>query len=330
MTYRVGIIGAGQAGERHAVGFGSLENARLTAIADIDLAKAAALARRFEAAVDSDWRTMLERQLDILVIASPHHLHLEPLEAAATRGIHVLVEKPLALTLPDAGRMIEVCQLNGVKLTVSFVHRFREELQLMRNWVHEGHIGKAEIAREVMSVQRSQHLPAWLESKALAGGGVLMYSAIHGIDRLRWLLQSEVMQVTAQVHRYTPGAEVEDGVAALLTFASGATATLTANAPRYRAEPGFWETEVYGSQGLARLRTRQWAELSSDRTIKHVDTSHYGAAAPHYNFARQAAAFIQAIEDDTEPVISGHDGLKALEVALAIYQSAASGQTVSL
>lgn len=330
MRHRVGIIGAGQAGERHAVGVASLDNAQVAAIADVDSVRAAALARRFGALAYQDWRMMLDTPLDIVVVASPHHLHREPTEAAATRGIHVLVEKPLALTPADAKRMIAVCQASRVKLTVSFVHRFRQETQLLYGWLRQGEVGAPQIAREVMSVQRSRHLPDWLQQKALAGGGVLMYSAIHGIDRLRWLLNSEVTQVTAQTHCYTPGAELEDGVVALLKFASGATATLTANAPRYRVDPSFWETEIYGSQGMVRLRTREWAELSNDATVERVDTAQYDKQMPHYNFARQMAALIRAITEDSEPTVTGIDGLKALELALAIYQSAASGRTITL
>lgn len=331
MQLRVGIIGAGQAGERHAAGFAAATGARIIGVADLMNERAVKLARRFDAAPHTHWQTLLEDDLDLVVVSLPHSLHVEPAEAAAAQGIHVLMEKPIATTLEDARRIIDACKVGKVKLTISFVHRFREELQLAHRWLAKGQVGNPQIAREVMSVRRSEHLPAWLTRKDIAGGGVLMYSAIHGVDRLRWLLDSEVTSVTAQTRTYTPHAEVEDGVAALLRFANGATATLTANAPLYRAEPTFWETEIYGDAGMLRLRTRQWAELSNDDIKEHIDAPEKREGTlPHYNFTRQAQAFVDAINNDHEPPITGEDGLKALDIVLTIYRSAETGNPVHL
>lgn len=171
----------------------------------------------------------------------------------------------------------------------------------------------------------------WVNQKDIAGGGVLMYGAIHGLDRLRWLIGSEVTTVTAETRTYDPNSEVENGVVALLSFANGAVATLSSNAPVYKAQPAHWETELYGDRGMVRIRTRQFAELSSDEISKHVDTAVFSTdLGPHYNFARQAQAFVEAIEKDQDPVITGEDGIKALEIALSIYQAAKTGEMVSL
>lgn len=331
MTLHVGIIGAGQAGERHAVGFAACDNAKLVGIADIAEERAAALSNRFEAKAYADWQEMLDANLDIIVVSLPHNMHVAPTEAAAKRGIHVLMEKPIATTLEDAKRIVQVCKEAEVKLTISFVHRFREELQVARRWLDEGHIGKPQVIRENMGGQRGSHLPEWVTRKEIAGGGVLMYSAIHGLDRLRWLVGSEVVKITAEARTYSSDTEVEDGIAALLTFANGTTATLTTNAPVYRAQPAHWETELYGDKGMLRIRTRQFAELSNDELMEHVDTAHLSdELGPHYNFARQARVFVNTILEDKHPVITGEDGVKALELALAIYQSAEIGETVHL
>ena len=331
MTLRVGIIGAGQAGERHAVGFATCRGANLVGMADVVEDRAAALANRFEATPYTDWRDMLEAGLDILVVSLPHNLHVAPAEAAAERGVHVLMEKPIATTLADAERIVRVCKDADVKLTVSFVHRFREELQTARGWLEQGLIGTPQVVRETMGGQRGDHLPKWVTRKEIAGGGVLMYSAIHGLDRLRWLVGSEVVKVTAEARTYSPDTEVEDGVVALLTFANGVAATLNTNAPAYRAQPAHWETELYGDKGLLRIRTRQFAEVSNDEVLEREDTAHLSdELGPHYNFARQAQAFVDAVREDKEPGITSEDGLRALELALAIYRSAEMGETVKL
>jgi predicted dehydrogenase len=331
MSLRVGIIGAGQAGERHTIGFAAAPDAAVVGIADVVEARATDLAERFGTKSYTDWRRLLDDGLDILVVSLPHNLHVAPAEAAAASGVHVLMEKPIATTLADGERIVAACQAGGVKLTISFVHRFRDELQAARRWIKEGRIGQAQVACEVMNSQGGSHLPGGVRQKEAAGGGVLMYGAVHGVDRLCWLLSSEVSSVTAQTRYSTSDAEVEDSVVALLTFASGATATLTANAPSYWAQPAHWETQIYGSTGLVRLRTRHWAELSNDQISTRLET-HTAASrlGEHYNFIRQAEEFVAAVREDREPWITGQDGLHALEVCLAIYRSAETGQMVQL
>ena len=331
MSLRVGIAGAGQAGDHHAVGFAATEGAEVVAIADLNEELARSVADRYGARAVTDWHSMLDLELDILVVALPHNLHLEPAEAAAGRGVHVLMEKPIAITLEDGRRIVEVCERADVKLTISFVHRYREELQQARRWIDEGAIGGPMVARETMGGQRGAQVPGWVEQKRAAGGGVLMYSAIHGLDRLRWLLGSDVATVTAQTRRFDPSSETESSVSALLTFTGGAVATLSASAPVYRAQPRFWETELYGSSGMLRLRTREWAELSSDSRLERVDTSSLSAElGPHYNFWRQAEAFVAAIDAGRGPDVTAEDGLRSLEVAVAIYESAERNEPVSL
>ena len=329
MTLNIGIIGAGQAGERHAVGFGHVESTQVVGIADLVLPRAEALAGRFGATAVDDWRRLFDLDIDVLVCCLPHSMHVEPTEAAAQQGVHVLMEKPIATTLDDARRIVDLCCAAKVKLTTSFVHRFRDEVQAVHEWIVTGRVGQPMMARETMNGQRGRHLPKWIESKELAGGGVLMYSAIHGVDRLRWLLGGEVVSVSAQARGLGDDTEVEASIAALLTFDNGAAASLIACAPVYRAQPAHWDTEIYGTRSLARLRTRSFAELSNDGVMIRLEThSADTALGPHYNFARQAAAFAAAIEQDTEPAITGEDGLRALEICLAIYEAAESGKVV--
>jgi predicted dehydrogenase len=328
VSVRVGILGAGQAGERHAAGFAADPRADVVAVADLDATAAARVAQRVDAEAVSTAEDLVARGIDVLVVALPHHLHLEPTRLAARRGIHVLMEKPIATTLDDADAIVDACGASGVTLSVGFVHRYREEVARAKSWLSRA--GTLQVARESMASQRTPRHPAWLTRRG-SGGGVLLYGAIHGIDRLRWFLDSDVAEVTARTHRYAPDTEVEDGVAALLGFRSGASATLTANAPLYRAQPAPWETEVYGSSAMVRVRTRAWAETSSDRGQDRYETDgDPRTAAPHYNFGRQASAFLTAVQEGASPPVTGADGVRALEVCLAIQRSAAEGRTVAV
>jgi UDP-N-acetyl-2-amino-2-deoxyglucuronate dehydrogenase len=157
-----------------------------------------------------------------------------------------------------------------------------------------------------------------------------MYGAIHSIDRLRWLLGSEIVAVVAQEQRLQPHIEVEDGITALLTFANGATATLAACAPTYRAQPAYWDTQIYGTRGMIRVRTRHWAELCNDNMSVRQESGSAATVGEHFNFGQQAQAFVNAILSDSEPVIGGNDGLRAMEVVMAIYHSASIGEVVRL
>lgn len=331
MKLRVGIIGAGQAGERHAVGFSQARGASVAGIADLDGRRATRIAERFNAQPYKDWRRMLDREeVDILVVALPHNLHLAPAEAAAACGLHVLMEKPIATSMEEAQRIVDVCRDAGIKFTISFVHRFRDELLVARRWVAENQLGEPRVAIETMNGQRGDHSPRWITNKKMAGGGVLMYGAIHSVDRLRWLLDSDIVTVAARKQHFEPQTEVEDGITALLTFANGASATLSACAPLYRAQPSYWDTQIYGTQGMVRVRTRHWAELSNDKVSMRQESRSAKTLGEHYNFVRQAQAFVDAIAADRAPVVSGDDGLKALEVAMAIYHSANSGEVIQL
>ena len=274
---------------------------------------------------------MLDQGLDVVAVCLPHNMHVEPAVAAADRGIHVMMEKPIATTLADGRRIAAACAESGVKLTISYVHRYREEIQMLCGWLRTGQLGTPVMARETMNVQRGAHLPDWVERAQMAGGGVLMYSAIHGIDRLRWLLDDEVMSVTAQTRLLEDGAEVEHAVVALLTFSRGAIAALTANAPGYPVPPGHWETELFGTEGMARARTRAWAEISARTSRSRHDTRWCAdRLGEHYNFVRQAAAFVDAIRTDSAPSVTAEDGLETLAIVETIYASAASNAPVAL
>ena len=181
-----------------------------------------------------------------------------------------------------------------------------------------------------MTAPLKPELPPWVTNKQIAGGGVLMYSAVHEVDRLRWLVGIDIVAITGQTRRWDPDSEVEDGAVALLTFATGSAASLTANAPSYWAQPALWETEIFGTEGMLRIG-RGGVEISSNRLQTRLDTqTPTGRLGEHYNFVRQAEAFVSAIKDDTEPVVTARDGLESLRVVMALYESAESGEIVRL
>lgn len=331
MSARIGIIGAGKAGERHVEGFAAQSDATVVGVADLDEGRAARLAGRVGATAVRAWEDLFRLGIDVLVVATPHAFHVAPAERAAAEGVHLLMEKPLATTLSDARRIVEVAGAADVQLAVSFVHRFREEVQRAKAWLDDA--GPLQVGRETQASRRLSSDPAWLTNASVSGGGVLVYSAIHGIDRLRWFWGAEVVEVDARTRRYAgDNDEVEDGVAMMLAFEGGGVATLTANAPTYPVAAPVWETEVHGTRSMVRVRTRGFAETgSADGAGQRYDVGRDEVTArPHYNFERQAADLLDAITNDRAPLASGLDGLRAVEICLAAYASAASARPVAI
>jgi predicted dehydrogenase len=267
---------------------------------------------------------LVAEKLNAISVCVPHNLHLPVTRVAASAGVHMLMEKPIANTVDEATEMLSLTDAASLKMMICFVHRFRNEVQAARQLITSGEIGAPAAALDKFCSLGGSHPPGWIWNKAQAGGGVLMYGGIHAVDRLLWLLDSEVSTVTGATHHYTEFAtEVEDGMTAILTMTNGMTATMFENSPPY-GRPGGWETEIFGPEGAVRIHTGQWCELTA-RTRQLTVSSQ-----DDRQFNRMIAEFIAAIQEEREPSVPGSVGLKTLRVARAIYESAETGTTVRL
>jgi predicted dehydrogenase len=318
---RVGIIGAGIAGERHAVAFAARPDAAVAAVADTDPSRGRALAARFGAAYYADYREALAHGIDAAIVCLPHALHAECATDAARAKVHLLLEKPIANTLDDARRIIDAADAADIRLMIGYVHRFRDEVATAHELILEGRLGRPATALDRFISGGMQDTPAWVWDRDAAGGGVVMYGGVHAIDRLRWLLGDEVVEVYARASTYSNPTDVEDGMAAILTFASGATAVLYENAPGY-GRLGTWTTEVFGSEGAVIVTTGAGVEY------RDAQGSRRWTFGEHRHFERQAEEFVTAIREHRPPSVDGTDGLRGLEIALALYRSAALGRPV--
>jgi predicted dehydrogenase len=323
-TLRVGLIGAGQVAEDHALAYARNPHAVLTAVADVDAERAATLARPHGAASFASFEELLSAELvDAVSVCVPHDLHLPVALATASAGIHMLMEKPIANSLEEADRMISAVEEAGLTMMIGFVHRFRKEVLEARRLLDEGLVGQPATALDRFCSLGGEHPPSWVWSKQHAGGGVLMYGGIHAIDRLLWLLRSSVTRVFARQHNYAGYGDVEDGLVALLEFASGVTASLFENSPPY-GRPGGWATEIFGDLGAIRIQTGEFTEATATSrsfTIRADDSLH---------FEREIDEFVSAVLEGRQPSVPPAAGRDSLAVALAIYESARAGAPVSL
>ncbi|MBI4280493.1 MAG: Gfo/Idh/MocA family oxidoreductase [Armatimonadetes bacterium] len=319
----IGIIGAGVAGRQHVDAYAKIPEARITVVCAIDPARGEPLAAQVGARYTADVSDAVGPDVDAVVISLPHR-DLAGAALAATRARkHLLQEKPKATTQADADADLRACGQAGVKLMLGFVHRFRVELKAAHALIADGAIGTPTLLIERSRSAMRAGTPGWIWRREVAGGGALLYNGVHGLDRMRWLLSSDVEEAYARVHHTFPGADVENLIAACLTFASGATAVMALTYVHF-PEDRVWDTEVYGTEGVIRIRTGAEMVCSGTRIRCHQKVEQDD------RFLGEAAEFVRAIAEDRPPSVTGEDGRAALAAALAIYHSMEEGRPIRL
>lgn len=346
MSTGIGIVGCGMIAKFHARAIADLPEAKLVACFNRTAPKAEALAAEFGGQAYTDLKQMLARDdLDVISICSPSGAHMEPCVAAAAAGKHVIVEKPLDVTLERCDAMINACEKANVKLATIFPSRFHRSSQLMKTAVEAGRFGKLALGDAYVKWFRTQEYydsGAWRGTWELDGGGALMNQAIHSVDLLLWLMGPavEVMAHTATLAHER--IEVEDVAVATVRFANGALGTIEATTAGF---PGaLKKIELTGSDGTAILEEEdiiKWefraptAEDDQLRAEMQGRTKTGGGAADpaaigHHAHAALFRDFLDAIAKDRPPAIDGHEGRRSVELILAIYESAKTGRKVAL
>lgn len=347
-TLRVGIVGCGNISSNHLEAFQALDAVSVVAVCDVDPARAAALAAQYsvEHAVDSVQR-LLELEPGIVSVCTPHPTHQQVVLQAATAGVHVLCEKPIAVDLQAAQQMVRACEDAGVKLGVLFQRRFWPAAAELHAEISSGALGTPALGQVSVLLHREHEYYSaadWRGTWAADGGGVLMTQAIHYLDLLQWYL-GDVARVQGEVNTYkhVEHIEVEDSAAALITFTSGAMATVLASTS---ADPALGvQIRITGSNG-ASAELSEFPEGSDGRltlqTADHriaeqpvhpagmeanVDLSRINGALKDHHRA-QIAQFVAAVREDLEPAVTGHEALKSLRILLAVYESARTGRPV--
>jgi predicted dehydrogenase len=283
--------------------------------------------------------------LDVVIITTPSGAHLEPAMAAAKAGKHVVVEKPLEITVERCDQIIEACGRAGVKLCTIFPSRYGDAMTTLQRAVAAGRFGRLTLGETTCKWWRSQEYydkGGWKGTKALDGGGALMNQAIHNVDLLLWLMGPVRRVVGATATLAHERIEVEDTAVACLEFASGALGVIQAATSIY---PGFPKTiAIHGDAGSAVIEQDdilKWefrntrSEDSEIRTRFAAKVNASGgasdpAAISHIGHARQLADFVQAIRAHTSPLVDGREGRRSVELVCAIYESAAVGCAINL
>ena len=273
---------------------------------------------------------------DGVVLATPHHLHRRGAEQAAAAGRHVLVEKPMALTLADADAMIAAAERAGVRLMVAESARYQRVNMALRQAVSDGRIGQV-LSGRINFIPRGRHTyaypgrRAWLADPAVCGGGIWMLNGVHEMSLARMLLGEPTRIYAREVHSEQFQSPLEATVVALVSFDSGAEVALTVSAELHGYKR-FGDLVLFGSDGTLYLKGREDAELtvyteSGTETVDCAPDDRAGAAGA---FVRQMEAFLAAIAAGRPPQTSGRSERQTLAAILAGYESVRTGLPVEL
>ncbi len=346
MTIRFGVVGCGLIADFHARALAETRGAKLVGCASRSRETADTFAKRHGVlAYPSIEHLMADKSIDAVCICTPSGKHFEPAMEAIREGKHVIIEKPLEISLRRCDQLIAAAERQGVVLSTVFQSRFHESSRLLKQAIEQQRFGHMVLADAYVKWFRPQTYydeSAWKGTWALDGGGALMNQAIHCVDLLLWLA-GPVETVTAQAAtRAHDDIEVEDVLVATLRFSHGALGVIEATTGAF---PGTYKRiEIAGTQGSATLDEEsitQWkfakpraldATLLKSKSLKTKTGG--GAANPaaigHHGHARQFADVVQAIRKGSSPLIDGHEARRSVEVTLAIYQAAQTGRTISL
>ncbi len=330
---RLGILSfAHMHAHSYAASILALPDCELVAVYDDDTTRAQAAATRYTTTYKDDLEAFLTTNLDGVIICSENAHHRKHVEAAAGKVGYILCEKPLATTLEDGQAMLERCRTTNTHLQLAFPVRFAPPVERLRNAVQAGNLGTLYCAT---CTNHGKMPGGWFCDANLAGGGAVMDHTVHVVDALRWITGAEVTEVYADIRHSLmhPNVQIDD--AGLLSFTmTGGLLTrplmvsLDASWSRPEAYPTWGDVtlELVGSNGTLWVDAfKQHATVYSN-SLSTPEQHYWGSNIDR----RLMADFCNAIATQRAPTITGQDGLKALEVALAAYTSAQSGQPYCL
>jgi predicted dehydrogenase len=346
MATGFGVIGCGMIANFHAKAIADIPGAKLVACVDAVPASADKFAAGQGCTAYHDLEKFLaDPAIDIVTICTPSGLHMEPAVAAAKAGKHVIVEKPLEITLDRCDQIIHACEQAGVTLATIFPARFHAPAVLIKQAIDSGRFGKLALGSAYVKWFRTQEYydgGKWRGTWKLDGGGALMNQAIHSVDLLTYFM-GPVKRISAMTATLAhERIEVEDDAVAALEFASGALGTIEASTAAF---PGHLKRiEICGNCGSATMieeditfwefadKTEADAKLLADMAGRTKTGG--GAADPsaigHHGHTQQFQDAMNAIANKTKPQVDGREGRRSVEIILAIYKSAETGQAIDL
>lgn len=332
---RVGVIGAGWPGERHAEGYLAYEDAELVAIADLDDTRRAAFARQYNVPQTyADYHDLLANpDIEAVSVALPNFLHRPAVIAALEAGKHVLCEKPPAVTLADAQEMQDTAERKGLLLAYALQRRSTPASQALREKLQEGMLGEVYHARSVWTRTWGvpQGLGGWFTDPTRAGGGALIDIGIHVLD-LGWYLMGcpKPRTISGQVYNKFPAlTKTDDSAFALIRFDDGHSLQLEASWVLTQ-DIDQMGVNLYGTRGGAHVDDNKLDlfTVSEEGRVRSSPLMPFGGNLLAFKY--QAANFVRAVRGEEPPRTSAQQGVQLMQMIDAIYRSSREGSEVAL
>ncbi len=331
MTLKAAVIGVGVMGRHHARVYAEIPDVELVGVADVNGEAAREVAGRVGGAVYTDYLQLLDEQKpDVVTIAVPTVDHLGVALKIIERGIHLLIEKPIALSVEEGQIIIDAAKNAGVKLMIGHIERFNPAVMALKDHLNQGELGRV----FEMDARRQGPFPA-----RVSDVGVVIDLAVHDVDVMRYVSSADVTRVFAETERQIHS-QHEDLLSGLLRFDNNSVGTLTIN---WLTPTKVRELYVTGEQGMFRVdyltqdlyffenataQGAQWEALrilrgvSEGRMIRHV-------VAKREPLRAELEAFAASVQGVAPVPVTGEDGLKALKIAQAIVYSGQTNQAVT-
>ena len=340
--YNIGLVGAGAVAALHAEAIRSLPNAKLAGCCDGGSGRAKALAERHQCKVFADYQSLIQSpEVEVVVIATPSGLHLEPTVLAAAHRKPVLCEKPLEITTARIDQMIGAHERAGTQLGCIFNYRYDETVGYIRKALSSKRLGKITYAGVDVPWWRDAdyYSGSWKGTKALDGGGALMNQSIHMVDLLQHLM-GPVRSLFAYSETLAHEIEVEDTAVVALQFENGALGQIYGSTAAYPGQPRA--LNIRGNRGTIQqledsLAVWSFADtLPEDNAIRErfALAGTGGSADPmaikYGNHAQCIAEFLETLETGHSFSVDGTEARKSVEILEAIYRSSTEKRMIEL
>lgn len=331
------IIGCGNVAPKHAESLKKIAHAELAVVCDKNEDRAKSFAEKYDCGYYTDYKELLKKEKDVDCISActPHVNHAEITINSANAGKHVITEKPMAMNLEEADKMIAACKKNNVKLFVVKQNRYNEPIKKLKEALGKGRFGKIFYGNTTVYWNRPQGYydqEPWRGTKT--DGGVLMNQASHHIDMLRWLM-GDVKAIKATTGTLTHKIESEDIGLVILKFKNGALGTIVAttcvfphNLEGSVTIMGTKGTVKVGGVALNKMDMWNFEDWNNDDEI--IKTAHNPPNVYAFGHLEYLKDVVESIEKNTPPKVDGEEGRKTLKLITKIYESAKSNKEIEL
>jgi UDP-N-acetyl-2-amino-2-deoxyglucuronate dehydrogenase len=332
------IVGCGFIAKKHATSIDKIDGARLVAVCDKVPATMEFYKEQYDAKTYTEIEQMIENEdIDVVCICTPSGFHASISVQIAEAKKHIIVEKPIAMTIEDTDKIIDACNVNNVKLAVVHPNRFRPVVQELRKIMDQGLLGKISHASCIVNWNRNQEYydqAPWRGTKQ-HDGGVLMNQAIHNLDLLLWFMGNPAQVFSMEATRFR-NIEAEDVSVGTIKFDSGALGTVEASTTVY---PKNYEESItlFGEKGTVKIggtNALYFEHLDiKDMTDKDIEDLKESINADPWGTPGHQwiiEDMINAINENREPAVTGEDGRRVLELVLNFYESAEKKQPIEL